>query len=150
MRGVRDLLGAGCVPVGAVHAGGADGGVPAGRHAHGALPRHDPRGGLRRRGPPHPGPPLRHHGRQHLPGARRHVQVPRRRACVAEPRQQGPALPRLPRLRRRQRALHQRHLLRRPHRVHPQARPPEQPPAAAVPARARLQRQHRLLCHPHR
>uniref|UniRef100_A0A0D3HE81 Citrate transporter-like domain-containing protein n=1 Tax=Oryza barthii TaxID=65489 RepID=A0A0D3HE81_9ORYZ len=150
MRGVHDLLGSRRVPVGAVHAGGSHGGLPPGRHAHGALPRDDARGGVRRHRPPHPRPPLRHHGRLHLPRARRHVQVPRQHAVVEEPRQQGPPLPRLRRLRRRQRALHQRHHLRRPHRVHPQGGAPEQPPAAAVPPRARVELQHRLRGDPHR
>ncbi|VAH03927.1 unnamed protein product [Triticum turgidum subsp. durum] len=150
MRGLLHLLGAGRLPVRALHAGGPDGGVSAGGHAHGALPRHDPRAGLRRHRPPHPRPPLRHHGRQHLPGARRHVPVPRQHALLEEPRQQGPPLPRLPRLRRRQRALHQRHHLRRAHRVHPQGGQAEQPAPAALPPGPRLQLQHRLLRHAHR
>uniref|UniRef100_A0A453IZV2 Citrate transporter-like domain-containing protein n=1 Tax=Aegilops tauschii subsp. strangulata TaxID=200361 RepID=A0A453IZV2_AEGTS len=150
MRGVRHLLGAGRLPQRALHARRPHRRLPAGRHAHGALPGHLPRGRVRGHRPPHHRPPLRHHGRLHLPGARRHVQVPRQPAPVEEPRPQGPALPRLHRLRHRLRALHQRHLLRRPHRVHPQGRAPEQPPAPALPPRARHQLQHRLRRHAHR
>ncbi|VAI09925.1 unnamed protein product [Triticum turgidum subsp. durum] len=150
MRGVRHLLGAGRLPQRALHARRPHRRLAARRHAHGAVPGHLPGGRVRGHRPPHHRPPLRHHGRLHLPGARRHVQVPRQPAPVEEPRPQGPALPRLHRLRHRLRALHQRHLLRRPHRVHPQGRAPEQPPAPAVSPRARHQLQHRLRRHAHR
>ncbi|CAM0870794.1 unnamed protein product [Alopecurus aequalis] len=88
MRGLQHLLGAGRLPQRAVHAGGPHGGLPAGRHAHGALPRDHPRGRLRGHRPPHHRPPLRHHGRVHLPRARRHVQVPRQPAAVEPTDQQ--------------------------------------------------------------